>query len=149
MPLMHKSFLILPTTLLFVSLSASFAHEDATGIVKERMDKFMQSQRDLKLSFKSAKAGDFDDVIEKTRVMIEWGQVMPTYFPEGSGGAPSEASPQIWEDMTGFTEASLRFVDAAQKAKDAAETQDVDATISALKALGKTCGSCHRNYRIK
>ena len=146
---MRRLFFISSIVLLFASLSTSFAHEDATGIVKERMDKYMQSQRDLKSSFKSAKSGDFKDVIEKTKTMIEWGQIMPSYFPEGSGGAPSEASPQIWEDMTGFTEASLRFVEAAQKAKDVAETQDADATIFALKALGKTCGSCHRNYRIK
>ena len=146
---MRRSFFISSIVLLFASSSTSFAHEDATGIVKERMDKYVQSQRDLKSSFKSAKSGDFKDVIEKTKMMIEWGQIMPSYFPEGSGGAPSEASPQIWVDMTGFTEASLRFVDAAQKAKNAAEILDADATISALKVLGKTCGSCHRNYRIK
>ena len=146
---MRRSFFTFSIVLLFASLSTSFAHEDATGIVKERMDKYLQSQRDLKSSFKSAKSGDFKDVIEKTKTMIEWGQIMPSYFPVGSGGAPSEASPQIWEDMTGFTEASLRFVEAAQEANDAAEAQDADATISALKALGKTCGSCHRNYRIK
>ena len=149
MSLMRKSLFIPSIVLLFASSSSSFAHEDATGIVKERMDKYMQSQHDLKSSFKSAKSGDFKDVINKTKKMIKWGQIMPSYFPEGSGDAPSEASPRIWKDMTGFTEASLRFVEAAQKAKDAAETQDADATISALKALGKTCGACHRNYRIK
>ena len=129
--------------------AASYAHQGATGIVKERMDKFSQSQRDLKASFKLAKSGEFADIMTKARAMVAWGREMPSFFPEGSGGAPSEASPQIWQDMAGFTAASTAFALAAEDVIMAAEKGDIDSTISALRSVGQTCGTCHRTYRVK
>ena len=38
---------------------------------------------------------------------------MHEYFPEGTDGKPSEASPQIWEDFTGFKLAAKANAEAA------------------------------------
>lgn len=132
-----------------MSATLTLAHQGATGIVKTRMDNFSQSQRDLKSSFTAVKAGDWEGVIAKARAMAKWGQKIPSMFPEGSNNPPSEASPKIWEDMSGFTAASLDFVAAAENVIATAETANKKDTIAALKALGQTCSACHKNYRVK
>ncbi len=144
---MHRIFL-LPIAV-FALISAAFAHQGATGIVKERMDRFAQSRTDLKSSFTDLKAGQFDAVIAKARTMAEWGRDMPSYFPDGSDGAPSEAAAAIWQDKDGFTAAANVFADAADHVIITAQTGDAAATGAALKKLGATCGACHRKYRLK
>ena len=146
---MQKKALIILSLGCVVSATLTTAHQGATGIVKTRMDNFSQSQRDLKASFTAVKAGDWDEVIANARAMAKWGQQIPSMFPEGSNNPPSEASPRIWEDMTGFTAASLDFVSAAENVITTAETANKQDTIAALKALGQTCSTCHKNYRVK
>ena len=135
---------------LMLMLSSSFvalAHQGATGIIKDRMDRFSQTKDDIRASFRDAQNGAFDDVITRSRRIAEWGRSMPDFFPEGSTQSPTEADPAIWNDFDGFTAAGLAMSSAAEQVIAAAETSDTDATMTALKALGQTCGACHRQYR--
>jgi cytochrome c556 len=82
------------------------AHANATGIVKERMDNFKASQGHLKAISRLLGSAEFDEIISRASAMREWGMAMAAAFPEGSGGAPSDAAPAIWTDNAGFVAAA-------------------------------------------
>lgn len=125
------------------------AHQGATGIVKERMDAFKQSQDDLKAAIKAAKAGDFATVESRGRALADWAAVMVTFFPEGSNAKPSEAAPAIWSDFVGFSARAEVFSDAATGLVNAAKAQDKAAVMAAIGTTADSCKSCHKVYRLQ
>lgn len=66
-------------------------------------------------------------------------------FPEGS--AEYRAKANIWTDWAGFEKSMNESVAASEKLVAAAMTGDRSATLGALGAMGKTCKSCHEEYR--
>ena len=73
---------------------------------------------------------------------------MPEYFPEGSDVKPSEASPKIWEDFSGFKRAAMKNETATKKLIAAAEAGDQTAVVEGFKAVGSSCKSCHQSYKL-
>ena len=127
--------------------TASYAQEDAIGIVKERKDLFKKSQQDIKALYSSIRGGELENVKTKAIALAKWGAVMPNYFPEGSGGGVSEASAEIWKDFEGFKDAANSFELAALSVVDAVDRDVKGAIISAAKSVGNSCKSCHRKFR--
>lgn len=70
-------------------------------------------------------------------------------FPAGSEtGGDTTASPQIWQDMAGFSSAEDKYL-ANVKAAAAAAPEDVDALKAQLGTIGGDCAACHRTFRVK
>lgn len=137
--------LIVGLCLLSVSV---VAHEGATGIVKDRMDKFKASQQALKQVFTATKSGDLEAVILLAEQIKAWAEAMPAAFPVGSDDSPSEAAPAIWTDFSGFTAAAARHAEAASGLIEAAGSGDVAATSAAAGQVAATCKACHQTYRL-
>jgi len=72
---------------------------------------------------------------------------IPDLFPEGSIVGDSDALPAIWENWDAFTAIVGTGKTAATEAIAAAEAGDASAYAAALKALGRTCGQCHQQFR--
>lgn len=73
----------------------------------------------------------------------------PAHFPDGSDtGAKTEAAPAIWSDRAGFEEAAMAMIEASAAGLES-PPQDLDGLKATLGKLGKTCKSCHEDYRIK
>ena len=123
------------------------AHQGASGIVKERMDNFSQARSQMKQINAALRAGDLPAVAEITSQMMAWADEMQDAFPEGSDGAPSEASPAIWQDAEGFAAAIARYDAAIDGLYKAADANDDSAALASFKTLGASCKSCHRAYR--
>ncbi len=66
-------------------------------------------------------------------------------FPAGSGEGKTGAKANIWSDAEGFAKAVEAFRQAAAKLAAADEI----AFAPAVMELGKTCKSCHEDYRRK
>lgn len=138
------SFCIFAGSSLFLSVNA---HDGATGIVKQRMDKFSESKQQLKQIQAALGTKDFETIVTAAASIRDWAREMPDYFPAGSGGAPSKASPRIWETFDGFREAAKAHETAAAELILAAQSGQQDDTINAFKQLAQTCSSCHKAFR--
>ena len=70
-------------------------------------------------------------------------------FPPGTEtGGETTASPKIWQDLADFQARVDKFkADAAAAA--AAPAKDLHALKTQFEGLGKNCGGCHENFRVK
>jgi cytochrome c556 len=131
--------------LFFVPLA--LAHEEATGVVKERMD-LMKSQKEAmkvlgamakgQVPFDAPKATDAANEIEKTSKQI------PELFPEGTGGHPSEAKPEVWTKWDEFTKDAEGLQTAAKDLVMALGAPDWQAK---FKGVIDACKTCHKTFR--
>ena len=92
--------------------------------------------------------GDLEAIVPLATQIRDWAEKMPDYFPAGSDGKPSEASPQIWLDFSGFERAANANYKAANQLVIAAKAGDSQAAINAFKTTAATCKSCHKSYRL-
>lgn len=145
------STLLISSTLL-VFMGITNAHMGANGIVKERMElmksigKSMKEIRKMangKIPLESAK------VASAATAIAHHGARIGALFPQGSVDDISEASPKIWEDPAGFQKSTDLLVKTANDLFAAAQSNDPAKVKSAFRSLGRTCGSCHTNFRIK
>jgi len=123
------------------------AHEGADGIVKERMDNFKKSQNNLKSIRSLIGEGDTEAIIPLAEEIRLWASRIPQYFPEGSGGAPSEAADIIWQDVEGFRGAAKRHEEAAEVLLNLAQKGEVARLNEAFAEVAGSCKACHQRFR--
>ena len=68
-------------------------------------------------------------------------------FPKGTGLGNTKAKPTIWENWSKFESAVQDFERESAKLAKVAESGDMEALAKQVRATGKTCGGCHRNFR--
>ncbi len=147
--LLTMSALLLPGLFLIGEVSA---HGGAAGVVKERME-LMKSMGDRmkqmgdmmkgKLPFDAASIAVSAGKIEKSAPEIVH------LFPERITYNPSEALPRIWEERERFDALAEQMVREAGKLSDVAAGGDQRSTMVQFARLGKTCSSCHTDFRKK
>ena len=153
---MNKSVLFLVSTAVLL-LGLSFtgfvgAHGGATGVVKERME-LMKSLGDRMKEMGAMMKGKVafsSEVIAANASEIQ--QVSPEIlrlFPEGSLKKPSEALPRVWEEWDRFNEMTDRLTGEAGKLNDVAITGTRREIMIQFTKVGKTCSSCHTDFRKK
>ncbi len=148
---MQKLFcliMVAMVTLMFgFTTSNSNAHSGATGVVKERMDRFKASQDAMKAMANAVTLGDFDRLIEYAEGIETWANEMVSYFPEGSNEKPSEALDVIWEKPDEFAAAAAKNAEAARRLMTLAQDGDAEASRSAFRDLAASCKACHQQFR--
>ena len=125
----------------------ALAHEGATGIVKDRMDRFKQSNADIRAVARLAQSAQFDEIAEISQRMNLWANEMAEYFPLGSDGRPSEAAAEIWTEPEGFAAAITAYKQATEALMAAAAEENAMDVMRAFQATADSCKSCHRRYR--
>ena len=140
----YLSFLLISC---IVSLTPLLANEDAKGVVKERMDNFKMSKKMMQTIHKSIQNEDFVTIEKSATTLHNWSKEMIKYFPEGSDGAPSEASADIWLDPDGFKKAVNNFELASLKLIKNSKEKDFDKTVDSFRSLAGTCKGCHQKFR--
>ena len=129
----------------------ALAHEDATGVVKERMD-LMETQKEAmkvigamakgKVPFEAKAAAEAAQEIEVTAKKI------PELFPEGTGGHPSEAKPEVWTQWDKFKGDAEALDAAAQDLLAALEVSAPDWKAK-FKGVIDACKTCHKTFRAE
>ena len=142
--IVYISFLLISN---IVSITPLLAHEGAKGIVKERMDKFKMSKKMMQTIHKSIQNEDFVTIEKSATTLHKWSKEMIKYFPEGSDGAPSEASANIWLDPDGFKKAVNNFELASLQLINNSKEKDFDKTVDSFRSLAGTCKGCHQKFR--
>lgn len=91
--------------------------------------------------------GDLTTLTPQIERLIQWAQELPTYFPENSNTAASEAKPEVWSDHAGFQAAAQRFQTAVQALAAPAAANDHAAFLTAWTAAHDACSACHTAYK--
>jgi len=145
----NKIFVMLNSIILliFVLVNPTFAHEGATGVVKERMDKFKMSKTMMKQINVGLRENNFESIEKSAQKLLFWSKEMSKYFPEGSDVSPSEASKNIWLDPNGFSKAIKNFEEASLELVNQAQAENSEASIQAFRNLANTCKGCHQKFR--
>ena len=105
--------------------------------------------KNMKAIKRGLKAGQITPDMHKQAEEIQAiAKSLTNLFPAGEQKQDSRAKPEIWSDAAGFNKSNQRFVLAAAALSQALKSNDVSAGQASQKRTGKTCGSCHKAYRL-
>lgn len=139
-----KKYVSLVTAFIVLVIVPSFANDPA----KMRHDRFEALGVDIKKVFRTHIPENDFAAIEAFAISSEaWAKEIPYAFPEGSNS--KGAKPAIWENWSDFERKAIAFGNASAQLARAAQSNDVELTAAAAKAMGSTCQSCHNDYRQK
>ena len=79
--------------------------------------------------------------------MLQISRMILSIFPEGSGKGRTRSKQAIWENWSEFKSAASDFEQESAKLSKVAESGDMEALAKQVRATGKTCSGCHRNFR--
>jgi cytochrome c556 len=129
--------------------TAAFAHDHATGVVKERMDMMEAMARNMKAIGNHIKAkANLADVKGLALAIGEHAGHIPMLFPPGSKQAPTEATDAVWQRPDDFA-AMTRKLETAAKQLSEADPKNVDAMTARVRLVTEACSGCHDVYRRK
>ena len=134
------------TVSLAVSLSPAQAHDD-----KDPRHIAMTSLgKNMKAIGKGLRSGSITpEMKSQAQEIVDVSDRLVSLFPkEDHQAKDSRAKPEIWTDMAGFRKANQNFQAAARAFVKALSGTDVAAAQAAQKNVGKTCGGCHKPYRL-
>jgi cytochrome c556 len=129
----------------------AFAHEGATGVVKERMDLMKGQQKQMKLIGDMAKGKKTFDAAKAAAAARDLGKStkkIPDLFPEGSNKHPSEALDAVWKEWDRFKGDAHDAEAAADALAKVLEASGEDWK-AAFKTMTDACKSCHETFRAK
>ena len=86
-------------------------------------------------------------VSDHARSMLQNSRMTLSMFPKGSGKGRTKAKLAIWGNWSKFESAVKDFERESAKLAEVAESGDMEALAKQVRATGKTCGGCHRNFR--
>ena len=128
----------------------SYSNESATGIIKERMEKFQESKNLMRTINKSLSDNNFDVITQSAEKLNKWANEMHEYFPKGSEASTSnksQASDNIWSDPEGFKKAVKKFEITSAKLIKISQNKNIDETVSSFRELAASCKGCHKQFR--
>ena len=86
-------------------------------------------------------------IVDHARSMLQISRMILSMFPEGSGKGRTRSKQAIWENWSEFESATNDFERESAKLSKVAESGDMEALAKQVRATGKTCSGCHRNFR--
>lgn len=149
-------YLFMAFAIFIMGVTASVAHQGATGIVKERMDAMSDMSERTKLignMFKGEKELDRSYIRQASESFASHAEELFIQFPdthESRVGSNTEALPSIWDDWDGFEEQINQFIAVNGDLQTALDDQVSDKRLrKAFLTVARSCKSCHKTYRRK
>ncbi len=86
-------------------------------------------------------------IVDHARSMLQNSRMTLSMFPKGSSKGRTKSKQAIWENWSEFESAANDFQQESAKLSEVAESGDIEALAKQVRATGKTCSGCHRNFR--
>ena len=133
--------------LIFVYGTVSFA--DSHGIIKYRQNVMKSVSGHMGAIVDILKNGLplKDHIVDHARSMQQISRMTLSMFPEGSGKGRTKSKQVIWEKWSEFESAAGDFERESSTLVEVAQSGDMEALSRQVRATGKTCSGCHRNFR--
>ena len=133
--------------LIFVYGTVSFA--DKHGIIKYRQNVMKSVSGHMGAIVDILKNGLplKDHIVDHALSMQQISRMTLSMFPEGSGKGRTKSKQVIWEQWSEFESAASDFERESIKLVEVAQSGDMEALSKQVRATGKTCSGCHRNFR--
>jgi cytochrome c556 len=133
----------------FAMVASVAAHDNATGVVKERMDAMASMAKAMKAITQRIKANrGFGAIKGDAQAIRELALNMTTLFPPGSNQHPSGARPAIWQQWPDF-ESKARVLAAESDKLAQTDARDTKSIAAQARVVSQACGKCHEVYRQK
>ena len=129
---------------------STYSHEGATGIIKERMDKFQESKNLMRTINKSLRNNDFNFITQSAEKLNKWANEIEKYFPRGSEASASNksaASSNIWAEPEDFKKDIQRFEISSARLIKISKNKNIDETVSSFREVAASCKGCHQKFR--
>ena len=135
--------------LLSIIFYGSLSFADSHGIIKYRQNVMKSTAGHMGAIVDILKNGLPLEahVSDHARSMLQNSRMTLSMFPKGSGKGRTKAKLAIWENWSKFESAVKDFERESAKLAKVAESGDIEALAKQVRATGKTCGGCHRNFR--
>jgi len=121
----------------------------AYDIRHERYEEMGDSMKAISRELKGS-APDVGRIQREAATLATLAAQIQTWFPAGSGPdihAKSRAKAEIWSNPEGFRQAHETYLRQAESFKRVADGGEIEQIRAAAQELGKSCGSCHDDYR--
>jgi cytochrome c556 len=89
--------------------------------------------------------------VQAATTLANTAKAVPNAFPQGSGpdAGKTDALPAIWQNWSDFQSKSKAFETESAKLLQLAQAGDEAGFKAQFPNVGRTCGGCHENYRVK
>ena len=88
-----------------------------------------------------------DHIVDHARSMLQISRMTLAMFPEGSGKGRTKSKQVIWQKWSEFELATRNFERESSKLVEVAQSGNMEVLSKQVRATGKTCSGCHRNFR--
>ena len=97
----------------------------------------------------AVEAKDYATIEAKARDIMGNADKIVSLFPKGSDKGKTKATAAIWDKSDDFAKAAKKLSSAAGELASAAKAKDEAAVPVKVKAMGDTCGGCHKAFRAE
>ena len=135
--------------LLSIIFYGSLSFADSHGIIKYRQNVMKSTAGHMGAIVDILKNGLPLEahVSDHARSMLQNSRMTLSMFPKGSGKGRTKSKQSIWKNWSEFESAANDFERESAKLSEVAESGDMEALAKQVRATGKTCSGCHRNFR--
>ena len=135
--------------LLLIEVYGTFLFADSHGIIKYRQNVMKSAAGHM-----GAIVGILKNrlpleahIEDHARSLIQISRMTLSIFPEGSGKGRTKSKQEIWDNWSEFESATRDFERECSKLAEVAQSGDLEELAKQVRATGKTCSGCHRNFR--
>ncbi len=147
--MMTQKLLKAVSMFLFIVIYGTFLFADSHGIIKYRQNVMKSAAGHM-----GAIVGIFKNnlpleshIVNHARSMLQISRMTLSMFPENSGKGRTKSKKAIWKKWPEFESAANDFERESFKLAEVAKNGDMEALAKQVRATGKTCSGCHRNFR--
>ena len=145
------NIIFLLSIIIFIVSANEIVSAESAGIIKYRQNvmKAAAGHMGAIVGILKNKLPIKNHIIEHAQSLKKISKMTIAIFPKGSGIGRTKAKKSIWDNWSKFEKVSQNFAKESTKLLEIAKNGDMQTIASQVRKTGKTCGSCHKNFRKK